>query len=342
MPIRRSSAREAEELISRLAGSDEIQRVAAIARLRVIGPRAIPHLIDAARSASAPTRHGALQALEALPDRRSIAPLVQLLGHDDTATAAGAAAALRPLIATTDEREVIDALVAAVTDARRDARVRHAALRALAALGPVTLGPLLEHMGGRMALDPDLRRAAERGGAESHARARLPDDPTAARRMFAAKGAALSIAELHDAVATISAREAAERQGVRRLEWMTARAVVHQRLAERGSRVALYDLRETLERADGPLPVEFLSAVETIGDAECAAAVAAAFARAAKADWWSDHLAAAFRAIVKRERITRRNAAIQRVARKWPEDLDRLLAPAASGRKTRRPQNSQK
>ena len=35
----------------------------------------------------------------------------------------------------------------------------------------------------------------------------------------------------------------------RRREWMTVRAAVHLALAERGSTVALYDLRETIERA---------------------------------------------------------------------------------------------
>ena len=64
-----------------------------------------------------------------------------------------------------------------------------------------------------------------------------------------------------------------EREGVgaggrRGDEWTTARAAAHVALAQRGSRLALYDLRESLERA-APLPVEFLTALSLIGDASC-------------------------------------------------------------------------
>ena len=46
---------------------------------------------------------------------------------------------------------------------------------------------------------------------------------------------------------------------------MTARAAAHQVLAARGSTVALYDLRETVESGE-PAPVEMLAALEVIGD----------------------------------------------------------------------------
>ena len=63
------------------------------------------------------------------------------------------------------------------------------------------------------------------------------------------------------------------------------RGRVHVALAARGSRIALYDLRESLEAAapatsfSGPLPVDFLAALSTAGDASCLEAVTAAYAR---------------------------------------------------------------
>jgi hypothetical protein len=90
-------------------------------------------------------------------------------------------------------------------------------------------------------------------------------------------------------------------------------------LAQRGSRLALYDLRESLETAKGPLPVEFLAALTLIGDATCLEAIAAAHARAkAKDAWWREHLARAFRDIVGRERLTKRHAALRRIEKRWP------------------------
>ena len=40
------------------------------------------------------------------------------------------------------------------------------------------------------------------------------------------------------------------------------RGALHQALALRGSRVALYDLRETIERPPAPLPSSFLAALQ--------------------------------------------------------------------------------
>ena len=87
------------------------------------------------------------------------------------------------------------------------------------------------------------------------------------------------------------------------------------------------DLRETLETSNGPLPVEFLAALERIGDASCLEPIASAYATApAEGDWWREHLAHAFRAIAARERVTRRHAAMKKIARRWPEALLALEA----------------
>ena len=97
-----------------------------------------------------------------------------------------------------------------------------------------------------------------------------------------------------------------------------ARAAAHVALAHRGSRLAVYDLRESLESADAPLPVEFLAALTLVGDRSCLEPIAAAYAHARGGHaWWRQHLADAFRAIAARERITRRNAVMKKIEKRW-------------------------
>ena len=57
----------------------------------------------------------------------------------------------------------------------------------------------------------------------------------------------------------------------------------------------------------------------------CLEPIAAAFARARGSQgWWRAHLGDAFRAIVERERITRRNAMIKKIDKRWPDALRAL------------------
>jgi hypothetical protein len=96
-----------------------------------------------------------------------------------------------------------------------------------------------------------------------------------------------------------------------------ARAAAHVALANRGSRIALYDLRESLERGAAPLPVEFLAALSLVGDTSCLEAIAGAHAKARNL-WWRQHLADVFRTIVARERLTRRHAVVRKIEKRWP------------------------
>jgi hypothetical protein len=85
----------------------------------------------------------------------------------------------------------------------------------------------------------------------------------------------------------------------------------------------LYDLRETVEAAHGPLPTSFLAALRVLGDASCIESLAAALARAPHNDrWWQHQLASALRAIAKRERITKRHASMKKVLARWPAVID--------------------
>jgi hypothetical protein len=128
------------------------------------------------------------------------------------------------------------------------------------------------------------------------------------------------LSALHRLIDPIRAREA--EGGPHRDDWRSLRGSVHQMLALRHSRVALYDLRETIEAADGPLPGSFLAAARLVGDVSCLEALAGALGRADPGDArWRAQLTDAFRALAARERLTRRHAVMKRIATRWPEVL---------------------
>jgi hypothetical protein len=106
--------------------------------------------------------------------------------------------------------------------------------------------------------------------------------------------------------------------GDSQLAWMAVRGQVHLILAARSSRIGLYDLRETIGRAEGPLPVGFLAAAGAVGDASCLDALAAAWVAAVENRWWRDHLADAFRAIVRRDALTRKHPVLRRILERRP------------------------
>ena len=126
----------------------------------------------------------------------------------------------------------------------------------------------------------------------------------------------------------LRAVEAREANPARRAEWRVVRGAIHQALAARGSRLALYDLRDSLMLEEGPLPVAFLAAVEEIGDASCIEPLAAAYDASSRSGdaWWREHVAAAFRAIVQREGLTRRHLVVKRALARWPDATSALMA----------------
>jgi hypothetical protein len=146
----------------------------------------------------------------------------------------------------------------------------------------------------------------------------LPDDPKGLREAIADRASAAALADLRRLIEAVGVRErtASPKQSE---EWLAVRGAIHQALAIRGSRIALYDLRETFERSDGPLPSSFLGALQTIGDDSCLEPLAAACSRARSDPRWHHQLVQAFREIVKRERITKRHSALRRALAKAPE-----------------------
>ena len=291
MVIKRSSAREVSALLAELESGTEAAREAAVARLSVIGTRAVAGLLSLLESSSVPAaREGALAALEAIGDPRAADAALACLEADEARMRGAAAALLRRLLESARGAAVLDGLTAIAVDTSRPDATRLAALDALHHVP----GPSLELISTRLRDDPSAAVRATVTGAggtpvmppvealERAAEIALPDDPDALRQWLAVAGGDTSLPTLHRLVQRVRDRERESAVEVRRREWMTARAAVHQVLSARGSTVALYDLRETIESGE-PAPVEMLAALEAVGDRTCLEPIASAYARLAGA-----------------------------------------------------------
>jgi len=313
--------------VADLGSENAVDREAAVARLTVIGSRAVERLVRVVESDALPiARVAALGALEAIGDARSLDAIVHAIDDRDAGVTVAAVVAARGFLRGAHGAAALDRLTAAALDRERPETVRAAAVRAIGELDRATVKPLLAKLaddpseavraaaalriGRKRALDPTaiLADAAENG---------LSDDPAALRNALVDGGATAALPHLVRIVDRIREREQAV-PTVQRPEWMNARAAAHGALANRDSRIALYDLKESLETGT-PLPVEFLAALSRIGDTSCLEPIAAAYARANGDPWWRQHLADLFQAIAKRERVTVRSAVMKRIAKRWPE-----------------------
>lgn len=312
-------------------------REAAIARLSVIGARAVDPLLSEFASADARARAGILRALEALPDPRALPVARRALDDPEPEVRAAGVGAVRALLAAVP-RDALDALVSVALDGSRDALVRVAAFEALRDLPAEVRDPIRAKLAadrdpavraaaaGRTAAAPDTDDEAWRDALEG----RFGGSPDRLKRALAARRGSAKLADLQRLVDRLRAHEPGESDAGRRQAWRAIRGAVHQALAARNSRLALYDLRDSLDNAQGGerLPVTFLAALEEVGDASCLEALAAAYdASSSGGDpWWREHVAAAFRAIVQREGLTRRHAAVKRAMARWPEAAADLMA----------------
>jgi hypothetical protein len=337
VPIRPSSAAEIRRLIDALGGADDVRRDSAVARLAVIGPRAVEHLLqDYPKALTARARAGMLHALEAAGDPRAV-PLARATldtASSPTEVIGAAIAVLRAFLGAVQPavaRDALDALVAVALDKSRPAEVRTDAMRDL----PPTV---LEGMQQTLANDADtlvrerLASPPEQPGQPAlvwrdAVDGRLPPSPAMLKSAVTAFGRAARLLELQHVVDAIRLHETHETDPGRRAEWRAVRGAVHQALAARGSTLALYDLRDSLLEP-GRLPVGFLAALEEVGDATCLEPLAAAYDASSRSGdaWWREHVSTAFRAIVRREGLTRRHAAVKRALARWPEATAELMA----------------
>jgi len=333
--IRTSSAKEIDGLIADLASDRALARETAIARLTVLGARAVDRLVslidEPARSAA--SRVAALRALEGLGDPRALEPALRAAREADVDVAAAGVAVIRTFVRGRHGVAAVDGLAAIGLNQTASETIRLEALEALADLDSGTVQPLWQalakdpnpHIRARaLNAQPGQSRAPSRPVSQSPveqlaaiAEQGLPDDPELLCRLLTTDGATVSPSHLHRIVERIRDKEGSEAPA-RRAWWTRARGCAHVALAKRSSLLGVYDLREALESANAPLPVEFLAALALIGDASCLEAIATAHGRAMDR-WWREHLADAFHAIVVRKRLTRRHAVLKRIQKRSPE-----------------------
>ena len=347
MAIKPSAGRQIDALIAQLSSDSVSTREAAVARLTVLGARTVDKLIALVESgAPGLTRAAALQTLEAIASPRAIDVALNALDDHDPAVAAAAVSTAQTFLDAERGADVIDrrhpgrprSASSAGPEARRDPGTLDAQVGdAEAAVDAPRAG--CEPAGARAGAGGGLPGA---GGTARFARVTCRPRPRGCCPTIRSRSPAPSLTAaasiplplLQRLVDRIREHEAAEPSG--REEWAKARAAAHLALAGRGSRLALYDLRESLERAAAPLPVEFLAALSQIGDASCLEAIAAAYVQApgssrGSADWWRRHLARAFHTIVKREGLTRRHQLIRKIAKRWGDAAQGLSDPARGG-----------
>lgn len=319
-------------MIDALSDPDDVRREAAIARLAVIGPRASEHLLQECASAPPRAKAGMLRALEAAADPRALPIARTALDDHDEDVAIAAVGMLRSLLGDAQvSRDALDALVARALDQQQPTAIRSAALDALRDAPADVQAPVFA----TLANDPSFAMSARTAAVAAPAgtdlwreitEGRLGASPSAVKAAVAAHRASARLTELQQLVDRLHARERQESDEAAREAWRAVRGAVHQALAHRGSRLALYDLRDSLLSSER-LPVAFLAALEDVGDASCLEPLAAAYDESSRSGdmWWREHVAAAFRAIVQREALTRRHMVMKRLIARWPETAAELF-----------------
>lgn len=330
MVIKASAAAEIRKLVQSLSDADSVVRETAVARLAVIGPRAVPHLISAYEAAGDRSMRAAiLRALEPMGDRRAASVAASAIGEGGD-VALAAALLLGGLLESQEGNtgaDALDTLLTAALDTRNERRLRLAAMAILrrknidiaaAAEPPDDDGkPRTPQRGAGTSTGE--HEATWRDALDGH----LPDDPRVLREALDEKASVAPLSELRKLVDQVRSKESTADSN--RDAWRALRGSMHQALAMRGSRVALYDLRETLESADTPLPPSFAAAVQVLGDSSCLDAIAAAYSRSTSHDDRSRHLlASAFAAIAAREKIGARHVVMKRISTKWPDAASTL------------------
>jgi hypothetical protein len=290
-----------DRLIADLHAQDSIRRDAAVARLRILGNRALPRLFDLVAShESTVVRALALDVIEGIDDVRVIDVAFEALRDGDIEVVIAALGVLRRWVAEETGTRLLDAITAITVDRSRVARVRVAALAALSELPEHLMRPIRDQAPPPESAGPSL------------------EDPVQVREWIQAYGAGATLNTLHELVTRTREREHAESSSRLRTEWLQARGRAHHALAKRDSVVALYDLREAFEGATSALPQSFLSTATAIGDASCLEPLARAWAASGKDLDWKHQLSTTAAAIMRREKLTGRSAAIKKLRVNFP------------------------
>jgi hypothetical protein len=306
--VRSSSSRDIEHLIAELREGGSTRREAAVARLRLLGSRADDRLSALIASDAPPdARSAALRALEGREDPRARHIAADACRDDAPDVAIAAIGVLRGSVAAEPGTEALDALVGIAVDPARAAAIRQSAVEALSELPPNIVESLLQGL-----------PASLLPGKETSVQpvASIEDPLSMSAWIDEHRDAPLS--SLHEAVTRTRQRESDELPPQVTEAWTAARGAAHAALASRGSRVALYDLRESFDSTARPLPLDFLLAMSAIGDSSCLEPLAKAWSAAADDLWWRERLQGTARDIMKRDTLTARHAAVKRVRSKYP------------------------
>jgi hypothetical protein len=332
--IKRSSSAEVARLIDALLTSAPEGREAAAARLAIVGPRGMDRLVATLQGVRNPAHTAAiLDVLERIGDPRAAALVSPLLAHPSTDVAIAAVAVVRRALQAGNAEvaaRATDELIALATRDITPLQVRSAALDALNDLPADVLAPLSSRLrlperapAGVAAASPSSEQPLEKWVDDASAPMREPAEVQAA---LGAARAGAPLPLLHRLVGRLRALER-ESHDERQREWRTLRGAVHQVLAERGSRVALYDLRESLERDPEALPLSMLAALRDLADSSCVEPIADAWARSAD-PWLRDQLRDVLQASITREALTRRHAPVRRASARHPDLFASISMPS--------------
>ena len=292
--------REVDRLIANLESSDAVTKDASVARLRVLGARVIPRLARFIESSADSTaRASAISVLEGFEDARAADIALRALAASDIDVVIAALGVLRAWVPQEDGTRLLEAISAIAIDRRGNPRLRRAAIDALSGLPDDLIRPIRAQAPPPEAGGPPL------------------DHPVAAREWVEAHGGNATLAALHDAIKSFRESEARADTGRRRQQWVEARGAVHRVLAGRGSRLALYDARETLSEAGSPVPPGFLDAIDRLGDASCLEPLARAWS-ASRHPQWRARLSELARQIVARSKLSGRSAIVKGIRANWP------------------------
>ena len=208
-----------------------------MARLRILGSRALARLVDLiASEGPAPVRALALDVLEGINDVRVIDVAVNALGDGDVDVVIAALGVLRRWVVEETGTRLLDAITAIAVDRARDARVRVAALAALSELPEHLVRPIRDQAPPLESAGPSL------------------DDPAAVREWIQAYGGSATLSTLHALVEKTRAREHEESSSRLRSEWLHARGQAHHALARRQSLVALLRHPRDVRSRHAPAP----------------------------------------------------------------------------------------
>ena len=221
MAIRASASLEVRRLLGDLEGDDAVRRETAVARLAVIGTRAVRQILEHLAAAEpAAVKAPLLLALESIPDPRAVEPVLSALSSDDGEVRVAAIRAARGLLSLPQGTRVLDRLTALVLNPGRPGAERAVALEALSVLPARTVRPLIEKL--RDDSSREVRDAITQAGVpvddpvaelEEAADGWLARDPDAVVHLVSRASADAPLSTLHRLIEKVRSKESEGRVG---------------------------------------------------------------------------------------------------------------------------------